>query len=93
MKNIQVVHFQRKPRKMGNHSLESYYQLIREKIGNGIAVKPQVSKYESSGLFKRLFNVIEAALHQGEINHVTGDVHFLTFLMRKRKTILTVHPR
>jgi len=30
-------------------------------------------------------------MHQGDINHITGDVHFLSFLMRRRKTILTIH--
>ena len=29
-------------------------------------------------------------MNQGDVNHVTGDVHFLTFLLTKRKTILTI---
>jgi glycosyltransferase involved in cell wall biosynthesis len=32
-----------------------------------------------------------ATLHQGDVNHITGDIHFLTYLLRRRRTILTVH--
>jgi glycosyltransferase involved in cell wall biosynthesis len=32
-----------------------------------------------------------ASRHQNEVNHVTGDVHYITYLMRKATTILTIH--
>ena len=85
-----VVHFHRKPRVMGNHSIETYYKLIREQTAADISITAFVSKYESNGLFKRLYNMLEAFFHQGDINHVTGDVHFLTLLLKKKRTILTV---
>ena len=87
---IRVVHFHRKPRAVGNYSIETYYQLIREKMVPEIMITPHLSRYESKGLLKRIYNIFEAAFHQGDVNHVTGDVHFLTVLMRKKKTILTV---
>jgi glycosyltransferase involved in cell wall biosynthesis len=87
---LRVVHFNRKPRLVGNHSIETYYKQIREQAPANISITSFVSKYESSGLFKRLYNVVEAFFHQGDINHVTGDVHFLTLLLKKKKTILTV---
>lgn len=90
MDPIKVVHFHRKPRAVGNYSLETYYHLIRKKMVPEISITPHVSPYESKGLLKRVYNIVEAAFHQGDVNHVTGDVHFLTVLMRKRKTILTV---
>lgn len=34
---------------------------------------------------------MEAAFSQGNINHITGDVHFLALLLRKRRTIITIH--
>jgi glycosyltransferase involved in cell wall biosynthesis len=49
-----------------------------------------VSRFESNGLLPRLYNTVEAALRQGDVNHVTGDVHFLTYFMRKDRTVLTV---
>ena len=34
--------------------------------------------------------MVWAAWHQGDINHVTGDVNFLGLFMHKRRTILTI---
>ncbi len=34
--------------------------------------------------------MIWAAFHQGDINHITGDINFLGLLMRRSRTILTV---
>lgn len=48
------------------------------------------SKFESKGLFGRIYNVVEAAFRQGDVNHITGDVHFLSYLMCRRKTLLTI---
>ena len=87
---IRVVHFHRRPRAVGNQSIETYYRLIRENTGPEFRVTPFVSRFESKGMLKRLYNVVEACFHQGDVNHITGDVHFLSLLMRKRKTILTV---
>jgi len=35
--------------------------------------------------------MVDAALRQGDVNHITGDVHYLAFLLRKNRTALTVH--
>lgn len=48
-------------------------------------------KYFSRGFFKRLFIAIEAARSQGDVNHITGDVHFIAFFLERRKTVLTIH--
>jgi glycosyltransferase involved in cell wall biosynthesis len=40
---------------------------------------------------RRLLNLVEAPFHQGDINHITGDVHYLALTLAKRKTILTIH--
>jgi len=42
-------------------------------------------------LWKRVYNAIDAAFHQSEVNHITGDVHYIAVFMKKRKTILTIH--
>jgi glycosyltransferase involved in cell wall biosynthesis len=34
---------------------------------------------------------MESFFNQGDVNHITGDIHFATLLLKKRKTILTVH--
>ncbi len=40
--------------------------------------------------FKRVGNAIYCLFNQGDINHVTGDIHYVTVFLKKRKTILTV---
>lgn len=39
----------------------------------------------------RLWDLFAARRHQGDVTHVTGDVHYLTFLLDRRRTVLTVH--
>lgn len=88
---INVVHFQRKRRLHGNHSIESYFSAIRDLQPNDIKIDVKISRFVSSGIFKRLYNTIEAFFSQKDINHITGDIHFVGILLAKRKTILTVH--
>ena len=45
------------------------------------------SKAEGCG---RLASMVWAAFHQGDVNHITGDVNFLGLLMRKPRTMLTI---
>lgn len=87
---MKVTHFNRKPRKFGNYSIEGFYAQIREALKDKIEFKVVECPYESNGIFKRLFNAIYAAVKQGEINHVTGDVNYLNIFFRKKKSIITI---
>ncbi len=86
-----VVFFYRKPRVAGNFSIEFLFQHIQNALPPYVSTRTAVSRYESNGLWFRVYNTLEAAGRQADVNHVTGDVHFLTFLLRKRKTVLTIH--
>jgi len=35
--------------------------------------------------------MVEARYHQQEVNHITGDIHYIAYLLNKQKTILTIH--
>jgi glycosyltransferase involved in cell wall biosynthesis len=50
-----------------------------------------VSPFVSRGVFRRAYNIAEVAFRQGDVNHVTGDVHFLNFGLARQRTILTIH--
>jgi len=86
-----VVFFYRKPRVAGNFSIEFLFQHIQNALPPHVRTRTAISRHESNGLWPRVYNAWEAARRQADINHVTGDVHFLTLLMRKRKTVLTIH--
>lgn len=87
---MQVVFFQRKPRKYGNFSLEFIFEDVRSRLPQSIESKVAISKYESNGIWKRIYNAFEASFRQGDVNHVTGDVNFLANYLKKNKTVLTI---
>ncbi|HZE85853.1 MAG TPA: glycosyltransferase family 1 protein, partial [Puia sp.] len=39
---------------------------------------------------KRLYNCLEAAGRQGEVNHITGDINYLGMFLSRRRTIQTI---
>jgi len=47
--------------------------------------------HDSRGLFKRLANLYFAWKNKADINHITGDIHFLAFALPRKNTILTIH--
>lgn len=86
---MNVVHFQRKPG-LG-HSLERLFADLRNALPPDITVTVCINRYKSQGFWRRCYDMLRATRHQGDVNHITGDVHFLTYLLQRRKTILTVH--
>ena len=89
-KPLRVVHFHRKPG-IACYSIERLFLDIRNAMPSDINVAVHESRFYSRGLWRRFFNIIEASRHQGDINHITGDVHYLAFLLNPRKTVLTIH--
>ena len=87
---LEVVFFQRKPRRVGNYSVEFIFEDVRKRLEGRIRARLEVSPYESSGLIKRLASTVHASLRQGQVNHVTGDVSFLGILLGKKRTINTI---
>jgi glycosyltransferase involved in cell wall biosynthesis len=47
--------------------------------------------YESNGLWRRLANAIYCFFKQEDINHITGDIHYVAAFLKKKKTVLTIH--
>jgi len=89
-KKPRVTFFYRKPRSLGNYSVEFIFKDVANRLKEYIRPRASVSRYESAGVFKRLYNCFEAVFRQGDVNHVTGDVNFLGILLKKRKTVQTI---
>lgn len=87
---MHVVHFQRKPRATGNYSVENIYENVRKELKDRVEIKKIECKYESNGIFKRLYNTISAATKQANVNHITGDVNYLNLFFHKNKNIVTI---
>ena len=71
--------------------MERLFEAIRSEMPKDISCRVAKSRFRSRGFFRRLYNAVEAPLRQGDVNHITGDVHFLALLLNKRKTVLTIH--
>ena len=86
---MKVTFYQRKPAP-GSFSLEKLFSDVRASFSDEITYKVVINRFLSRGVIRRLVNTVEAMLHQGDINHITGDVHYLSYFLRKKKTVLTI---
>jgi glycosyltransferase involved in cell wall biosynthesis len=91
--NPRIVHFQRKPF-TDQFSIEQLFDSLRQEMRSAapeLNVVAATAPFPSKGFWHRLRNTAWAARHQGDVNHITGDVHFLAIGMDPARTILTIH--
>jgi glycosyltransferase involved in cell wall biosynthesis len=86
---IRVTHFLRRPYP-GAFSVESLYQDVRRNLPCSFHIDVCCNRYFSRGFAGRLIDALRAAWRQGDVNHVTGDVHYLTFFLLPKITVLTI---
>lgn len=87
---IKVTHFMRQPRPNA-FSIERLYEDVRGASPVGCDIAVWTCRNPSTGLWPRVKDIWAARSMQADVNHVTGDVHYLTFLLDRKRTILTVH--
>lgn len=71
--------------------MERLFEDVRAAIPDDCRVTVWTCHNPSKALLPRLQDMWEARRHQSDVNHVTGDVHFLTIFLDPRRTVLTVH--
>jgi len=83
------IHFFERRQQTGQISIEKLFAAIRSEL-----LKRQVD-FE---IFKNVYSLrqfwrtmIDFKSRQGDINHITGDIHWATLLLDRNKTILTIH--
>ena len=77
---IQITHFMRRPRPYA-FSIERLYEDVREAMPGDCRITVWTCRNFSQGVLPRLKDIWQARRRQLDVNHVTGDVHFLTFLL------------
>ena len=87
---FKVTQYIRHPN-LKHFSIERVFQGVRDNMPVGIDVVTHYCRHPSSGIWHRLHDIFAATKTQGDVNHITGDVHYLVYLLRHRKTILTIH--
>lgn len=88
---MKTVFFFRRANAAWHHSIEELFDTIIPALPSQVNSSRYVMKKNSMGLWNRVFNSIDAAFHQGEVNHITGDVHYIAAFMKRKKTLLTIH--
>lgn len=85
--------FFRKLRETGNYSIEASFLRMIECFpqDSDISLESFTSSYFSNGLIPRIKSIVEARSRCADINHITGDIHYLAFGMPGRNTLLTIH--
>jgi glycosyltransferase involved in cell wall biosynthesis len=87
---LDITHFTRRPRR-NVFSIERLFEDVRAAMPNDCRVTIWTCRHPSTGLLPRLKDMWAARAAQRDVNHVTGDVHFLVLLLDPRRTVLTVH--
>lgn len=85
---LHVRHIQRNPRANG-FSLERVFQDLRAMLPQDFFCHLYVCRFHT-GLFKRLLDALYVMFNQGQVNHVLGDVAYMTFFLNRHRTILTI---
>jgi glycosyltransferase involved in cell wall biosynthesis len=86
-----IIFFIRKKRKIGNNSIENYFNTVVSNVNSEFDSKLIAMPFFSNGLINMVLNSIFCYFNQGDVNHVTGDIHYVTIFLKKSKTILTIH--
>jgi glycosyltransferase involved in cell wall biosynthesis len=86
---VEVVHITRKPRE-GQFSIERVFDVVRRQLAAKVRCRVVHCPF-SGGLFGRIRNALHARAQGGEINHITGDVHYVALALAPASTVLTIH--
>lgn len=73
------------------HSIEQIFDTVVEYLPDGVTVKKVYSPFESTGMFNRIKIALHARKNQGDINHITGFIHFIAIALNRKKTVLSIH--
>ena len=87
---IHVSYLQRKPRPNQNFSLEFIFDDLRHRLSGDIRPTVYRAPFYSNGLIRRALIAFSATLHQGDLNHITGDINFASLFLPRKRTLLTI---
>lgn len=88
---VNIVQFHRRPFP-GQHSIENLFAALRDQMQRaGCQVEPFVVPHPSKGFVRRVLNGWSTFRHRADVNHVTGDIHYIALFLPGKNTILTIH--
>ena len=88
---MKVTYFQRRPRPAFSFSVERYFDDLREHLKGRVDTDVRLCRFYNDGVLTKLYNIVEAGSRRSRsISHIAGEVHFLAFLLPKRRLVLTI---
>ena len=87
---IIVNHFIRKARPTGNYSVEFIFEDVRNYLEGRVQFNVFYMPHLSNGFIKRIQNIFYCFRNAGNVNHVTGDIHYVNYLIKRDTNILTI---
>ena len=91
MENDKIIYFFRNPK--AGYSIQTVFQTVMEQISSKLPTQGVFLPSPFANLKAICRNGIYAQKNQqpNSLNHITGDVHYLLFFLKKKQTIVTVH--
>lgn len=87
---MEIGYFFRK-KQVNFHSIEELFGSVQSKLGPNVQFHNYTVPHESTSFSKLYANSKAAKHHQKQINHITGDIHYIAWKLEKKRTILTIH--
>lgn len=84
MIRVRLIHRDKRP---GNYSIERVFELVRRELRDRVMFEDFTVKSNRH----RVQSIIALLKSSSGINHITGDVHYLSFGLPRKTTIVTVH--
>ena len=75
----------------GYFSIESVFNNVIKDFSKDLSFKSITLPNYTSGIKNIIKNIAFAVKNQGSINHVTGDVNYISIFLNRKRTILTFH--
>lgn len=85
---MEVSYFFRK-RRLHAFSIESLFDNVFTQVNTNSHFRAK--KVEVPSIINIFSNILKAGKNQSAINHITGDIHYVSLGMKKRNTMLTIH--
>lgn len=85
---MEVSYFFRKKR-LHAFSIESLFDNVQAQVAETTSFK--ANKVEVPSIRNIFVNIFKSRSSQGTVNHITGDIHYVSLGMKKRNTVLTIH--
>ena len=83
------IHFFDRKTEPGRNSIEKVFAVIKNEL---VRSKKVVSTFENPyGLGSLLKSLFYFKARQGDINHITGDIHWACLFLDRNRTVLTIH--